>query len=403
MYLGALNKRETPLHVAVQRGNIKIIKTLIEIGKIDASFEDRFRLKAICYVPQQEYDETRKLEIIQYLLPHTYPENPTQPGHFKFWDILQLVTTCSKFKNDLLTGYFIDNFYSERYNKLYPLIKKLEDESYRCHPICILLHDEIQDNEKHLYIAKSVCLSFPSHAPSHVLLVKNDVHGRSRRVELGPIVLAAVEALFGLILKGTDESMCLAIKTSEALISRHFDKILKKVGNLQQDILSLKAKITDDKIPLCHNRLFQFFYHLLNTPIKQKALEMMTFWNDLFSISFNSQILDLASEIRVPMKKLLEFCSDGHLTSYEVKRFKRFKRITSLKDICRYTIKVQMAQVGVTTKEFRSRVLNLRLPTSLKCFLLNFPDVSWIEDLEMLIQCSSCIYGPSCLNKTTSV
>lgn len=123
----------------------------------------------------------------------------------------------------------------------------------------------------------------------------------------------------------------------------------------------------------------------------------MQYWNQVFSMSLNSQIFNLVSEIQIPMQKLSNFCSDGQLISYEV------KRIISLKDICRYTIKVQMAQVGVTTKEFRSRVLNLRLPTSLKCFLLNFPDVSWIEDLEMLIQCSLRIYGPSCLNKTTSV
>lgn len=107
--------------MAMQVGNLEIIKLLIEPGKANHTSENIDEVLLLPRVLEQNYDETKKLEILQYLLPLIYTGNGCYFSHH----VLLLLICCYEDETPklLVIEYLMEQFYS-KYNSLLKSLKK---------------------------------------------------------------------------------------------------------------------------------------------------------------------------------------------------------------------------------------------------------------------------------------
>lgn len=373
--------RETPLHYAVRSGNLEIIKILIETGKANAKILNYVDFDALCLVFGMDYDDTRKLEIVQYLLPHTYSEDPTKPKYYSVYEILKPLILSSRKGNTILSEFFIKNFYSHKFNSKYSLIKKLEEASCHSHIVCAFLHDEICRYDQYY------CQIF-------------------RHLSIEASIIGVI---LELVMRETWESMCLAVETSRALFKIHFDSLLKEEFLYQHPpdfeiFLANFEAIPNPKL------LFHFVYYLLNRETEQQLFDLIFCCFTVCNPNDTPQIFRTTFQILIPFvikdyhaAVLLQECNN-HRNSHDAlediysfipysivskipvylqsSNFSQARTFT-LKRLCRDAVRMSVAQVVTNPKDFINRILSLNLPQTVKCYLLHICDTNWIEDLKI--------------------
>lgn len=371
--------RETPLHYAVRSGNLEMIKLLIESGKANAKSLNYVEFDALCLVFGMDYDDTQKLEIVQYLLPHAYSEDPARPGYYSVFEMLKPLILSSRKGNTILSDFFIKHFYSEQYNSKYPLIKKLEDASSHSHIVCAFLHDEICRYDQYY------CQIF-------------------RHLNIEASIIGVV---LELIMRETWDSMCLAVETSRALLNIHFDSLLKEEFLYQHPpdfeiFLANFGSIPNPKF------LFHFIYYLLDPETEPKLFDLIFCCFTVCNPNDTPQIFRTTFQILIPFvikdyhsAALLQECNN-HDALEEIQTFIPYSIVSkmiplyqqqgsnlsqakaiTLKRLCRDEIRMTVAQVVTNPKEFINRILSLTLPETLKCYLLHICDTNWIKDLKV--------------------
>uniref|UniRef100_A0A336MU96 CSON006984 protein n=1 Tax=Culicoides sonorensis TaxID=179676 RepID=A0A336MU96_CULSO len=371
--------RESPLHYAVRNGDIDMIKLLIETGKSNAKISNYTDFEPLCLVIGMDYEDTKKLEIIQYLLPYTYSEDPTKSGYFSVFEILKpLVLSCRK-TNTIISQFLINSFYIEQFNSKYWLIRKLEKASNHSHIVCAFFHDEICRYDQYY------CLLF-----KHMNIEAN-----------------IIRVILELIMSENSDSMCLAVETSRALLNIHFDSFLKEEFLYQHPpefemFLSNFEQIPHPKL------LFHFVYQLLDPETEPKLFDLIFCCFTVCNPNDTPQIFRMTFQILIPFvikdyhyAALLQECNN-HDALDEIQTFIPYAFVSkmiplysqtgdhlcqlksfTLKRLCRDTIRMKVAENVTSPKEFINRIVDLTLPETLKCYLLHICDTSWIKGLKI--------------------
>lgn len=363
---------------------MEIVKLLIETGKADPKVGDHACWLPLWRVPEQRYEDMLKLEIILYLLPLTFSEHPTRPGHYSFQDVFILLFICfeSDPPNVLVASVLIRKFYS-KYNSLYPLIEKLKAETNQTQIICMLLHDEIEDYEEFLQ-----CLNI-----EYV-----EAYGTS--IQEDKTVYRIVEVLLKFVLRGTDKQLRLAVETSKVLLEKNFNALFEIEAYFRRwDTEDLIKTFRNVKSSMVRKRFFQFFYYLLDSLTEPKIFDLIfsrfrdfNFWKNLDKLK---QSTNLIAPLLIKQRHVNEFlemrirgiliwsCVKTNVKQVLNNNQEPTKNLVSLKESCRNVIRRRMAQSEDSLKEILKGVLNLPLPTILKCYLLRIQDVNLINDLEI--------------------
>lgn len=140
--------KETALHFAVATGNLEIIQYLVEEGKCDTLAKNNYQsnpLGKLCakYFANME----NKLECVKYLLSKTFEEVPNREGLYAIGDIFEpaMLNLFSPRRyaemEDDVTQYFLDTFYSKKYNQKHAIIEKLSGPIWK---YCLFFHDDIK-------------------------------------------------------------------------------------------------------------------------------------------------------------------------------------------------------------------------------------------------------------------
>lgn len=367
--------RESPLHYAVRSGNMEMIKILIETGKVNAKLLNYVEFDALCLVFGMDFDDTQKLEIVQYLLPHTYSEDPSKPGYYSVFEILKPLILSSRKGNTILSDYFIKSFYCEQFNSKYKIVQKLGDTSCHSHIVCAFLHEEICRYDQYY------CQIF-------------------RHLNIEASIIGVV---LELITRETPESMALAVETSKALLNIHFDTLLKEEFLYQHPpdfeiFLANFGAMPNPKL------LFHFIYHLLDFQTEPKLFDLIFCCFTVCNPNDTPEIFRITFQILIPFiikdyhsAVLLQECNNHdaleefqHFLPYSIvskmlpayQQGSQTKGIT-LKRLCRDTIRIAVAQVIHNPKDFINRILGLMFPETLKCYLLHICDTNWIKDLNV--------------------
>lgn len=341
-------------------GNTKIIQTIVEVVKTDEALLGD--LDFMRRIPLQNYDEAKKLEIVKYLLPLYCKEHQDHPGYYPLQQIFEMVVACCLCKNFVLTEFFISTFYSEKYNKLHPLIKKLEAAVEGSHYISILLHDEI------------VCLGD----------MADQLEG-STFEDLGFYVADHVERIIEifikLLLKNTPESMQLAVETMKVLVDKHFTGYARYFITCLS-FVDMNQNVTLEN-PLMTKLAFKFIYRCFNATNQSRVYDLIFWWVSecpwglkiykqvnrflnpfLIRPSPADEIVDELDDIATEMGPPLDM--KGH--------------VNSLMEQSRDAVRAEMAKNVESVKDFMDRIWSLNLPITVKCFLLYIPDPSWMDD-----------------------
>lgn len=362
---------DTPLHLAVKAGNLEIIKVLIEVGGANTKLINFWRDYPIMSVKHAECDDTTKYHIVNFLLPHTYTEDPQLPGHYFCSEIFRLVmNSCEYDPPSKLNDFLIDTLYAEQFNSLYPLIKKLRAASNHSSLVCAFLHDEIDNCEEYLQ-------EFGSFSDSNYL--ERDIFG----------------VLLDLIMKDSAKDLKLAVDTLKVLFDKNFNLVLKRVYD-GFGIEDYYPVLMNADLSFRLKRLFHLLYSLLESMPKRKIYELIPIWFRYYSRHRELDIVKQSFQVILPFlikpthaKKLMKIFRHHKEQKAILSSIVNPLRMVnddgpdSLEQICRNVIRFKIARVIHAPKDFISGIWSLNIPETIKCRLLHIPDSSWIEELKL--------------------
>ncbi|XP_063701226.1 uncharacterized protein LOC134831429 [Culicoides brevitarsis] len=357
------------LATALSVGNLEILKLLLEneIVEVKTGESGFFSFELI---GDQNYDAEKKIKIVEYLLPYVYTKNPYPwlPGYYSPIDFFDHLYAFCLNKEFALAEFFIEKFYAEKYNKFYPLIKRLLGTFKGSHMICIFLHQEIE--------------SFEDLVPEYKLFL---------------FFVEIAKAFANLLIM--DDGMNLAIEVFKILLEKNFLKVFESFEESHAFMRRKKYQDTknEEKLtPLLLKRIFQFVYHILDAETEEKIFYMISGW--IFICASRYGIFSKSCFSLIPFvlkskyaEEIFEICkvNKDFVEGQEMMR-KMFKypcdqnTVVALKEICGFLIKSTIAKsVEFEPKELIQRIWKLRLPDVLKCYLLAIPDASWVNELQV--------------------
>lgn len=363
--------RESPLHYAVRNGNLKIIQLLVETGKANAKLVNYVDFDPLCLTFGMDLPQELKLEIVKFLLPYTYTEHPTKPGYFSIFEILKPTVLCSRRGNNLISQFFIQNFYKYSYNSRFPLIEMLEKYSENSHLLCAFIHDEIVRYDQY-YCQLFRHLNIEAHI---------------------------INVILELISKNDHDCLETAIDTTRLLLTINFDSFLKEEFLYQHppDFQIFLSNFKDVPTP---QQIFRFTYKLLNPETEPKIFDLLLACLTVCDTS-NTNMFRTTIQILMPFvvkdyhfAAVLQECNNrGFLHEIEEyvphtiipfmmrNLYRMPNNVSTLKTLCRDAVRRDVGRNKSTSKEFIKTMLGLDLPVSLKCYLLHICDGDWIKDL----------------------
>lgn len=321
---------------------------------------------AICLLFGMPFTDERKLEIMKYLIPHTYHEHPTKPGYYGVIDILKPALLCCRLGNNIISSYFIDNFYSSKFNSKFELISKLESASITSHMLCFFLHDEIRSYDQYY------CQIF-------------------RHLD---IEVSIIKTILSLLVTG---NAAFASRITRELFHINFDSLLKEEF-LYQHPPDFEIFLSKFKPPFpSMQTLFQFIYSLCD--LESKLLDLLMGCLTVCDTE-NENIFESALQLIVPFivydyhfAALLQECCTrdmlGRIEEYipcslvpiSIKFYLMKPEVVSLKRQARDVIRREVSCSISSIKNFIKIILAMPLPVTLKCYLLHINDSSWIQNL----------------------
>lgn len=361
--------QETPLHYAAREGNLSVVKVLIEKGKANAKLVNHVDFDPICLLFGMPFTDERKLDILKYLMPHAYTEHPSEPGYYGVHDFLKAALLSCRLGNNIISSYFIENFYCLKYNSKYELIAELEPVSIISHTLCLFLHDEIRWFDQ-----------FYSQIFRHL-----------------DIESSIIKIILCLLVQEDAEKVKFASRITRELLNIDFDSLLKEEFLYQHppDFEVFLGKFKPPFPP--KKRLFQFICSLID--LHSKVFDLLMGCVSVCDIE-NCDILENALQLFLPfivnnfqfVALLQECCGRNMLSNIEeyvpqslqhvtIRQYHMKPQVLSLRRLTRDVIRKQVSVRVPTATGFFKIILAMPLPVTLKCYLLHIQDTSWIQDL----------------------